>query len=184
MSPEGLTLYGSAQDDAGVAWFDRDPLTGQLTFGGCVSGEAATAGTCTTIPSATANGDNSGLSNLETIAMSSDGASIYGVSQDDDAVSHFDRERDLDPPETTLTKKPKKRTKKRRARFAFTADEPLATFECRLDKKVFASCESPLRTKKLKRRKHKFLVRAIDTAGNVDPAPAKRKWKVKKKRRR
>jgi len=28
-------------------------------------------------------------------------------------------------------------------------------------------------------KKHKFLVRAIDAAGNVDPTPAKRKWKVK-----
>ena len=32
--------------------------------------------------------------------------------------------------------------------------------------------------KRLKKGKHKFQVRAIDAAGNVDPSPAKDKFKV------
>ena len=40
------------------------------------------------------------------------------------------------------------------------------------------SCKSPKKYKKLKPGKHVFKVRAIDKAGNVDPTPAKKKFKV------
>lgn len=33
----------------------------------------------------------------------------------------------------------------------------------------------------MKAKEHKFKVRAIDPAGNVDPTAAKRAWKVKRK---
>ena len=75
------------------------------------------------------------------------------------------------PPETEITKAPRRKTRKRKARFQFTADEAGASFECRLDKRSFAACSSPFR-KKVKRRRHRFAVRAIDEAGNVDPTPA------------
>jgi virginiamycin B lyase len=86
---------------------------------------------------------------------------------------------DSDPPETTIDKAPKKKTKKRKARFEFSSDETGPTFECRLDRKPFAECASPFK-KKVKRRKHNFEVRAIDRTGNVDPTPAVHAWKVKK----
>jgi hypothetical protein len=119
--------------------------------------------------------------------VSPDGASVYGSSDVDLAVVMFAREvpvtaaADTDPPETTITKKPKRRTRKRRAKFKFESDEPGSTFECKLDKKGFKPCGPPFK-KKVKRGKHKFKVRAIDPAGNVDSTPAKRKWKVMKKK--
>jgi trypsin len=85
------------------------------------------------------------------------------------------------PPETTITKHPRKRGKKRKARFRFIADEP-ATFECRVDKRRFKACTSPYR-KRVSRKNHRFRVRAIDLSGNVDPSADLFKWKVKKKRK-
>jgi hypothetical protein len=52
------------------------------------------------------------------------------------------------------------------------------TFKCKLDKKKFKSCKSPKKFKHLKAGKHKVRVEAIDAAGNVDPSPAKKKFKV------
>lgn len=88
---------------------------------------------------------------------------------------------DSTAPETTITKKPKKRTKKRKAKFAFSSNEAGSTFECQLDKKAYKPCSSPYKHR-VKRGKHRFRVRAIDAAGNVDPTPAKRSWKVKRRK--
>jgi hypothetical protein len=87
---------------------------------------------------------------------------------------------DTDPPETTITKKPKKASASRRAKFSFASDEPNSRFECKLDKGQFKSCDSPFK-KKVDLGKHRFKVRAIDAAGNVDRTPASYKWKVEKK---
>ncbi len=90
-------------------------------------------------------------------------------------------EPDTDPPETSLDSQPKKKTKSRRAKFAFSADEPGSTFECSLDGKDPAPCGSPF-AQKVKRKRHTFEVVATDPAGNADPTPAECGWKVKKKR--
>src|SRR6266511_3001289 len=87
---------------------------------------------------------------------------------------------DTDPPETTITKGPKKKTEKRKAKFEFSSDEPGSTFECKLDKGGFEPCDASEKFK-LKRKRHTLEVRAVDPAGNVDPTPAERKWRIKKK---
>jgi hypothetical protein len=80
------------------------------------------------------------------------------------------------PPETTITKGPKK-TRKARSKFKFTSTDPAATFECKLDKAQFAACASPFRTPKLRPGKHKLKVRAV-AAGGTDGTPAVRKFRV------
>jgi subtilisin-like proprotein convertase family protein len=87
---------------------------------------------------------------------------------------------DVTAPETTITKKPKTGFK-RTAKIKFTSNEPGSTFECKVDSKKFKPCTSPLKLKHLKFGKHKFQVRAIDAAGNVDGSPARAKWTVIKK---
>jgi hypothetical protein len=87
---------------------------------------------------------------------------------------------DRTAPETTITKGPKKKTAKRKAKLKFKASEPDSTFECKLDKKPFAPCKSPFKKKVKDGTKHRFQVRATDPAGNVEATPAKRKWKVLK----
>jgi hypothetical protein len=92
---------------------------------------------------------------------------------------------DVDPPNTKLTKKPKKKvkTEKKKAKvvFKFKSTEADSTFECKLDKDRFKPCDSPFKAK-VKVGKHKFRVAATDAAGNTDPSPAKAKWKVKRTR--
>jgi trypsin len=96
---------------------------------------------------------------------------------------------DETPPETTITKGPRKnlktRKKRRRAKakFAFSASEPGTRFECSVDGAALTACESPFKVK-TRKGKHLFQVRATDQAGNVDATPASRGWKVKKRRKK
>lgn len=92
---------------------------------------------------------------------------------------------DTEPPETKITKGPAARSKKSTAKFKFASSEPDSTFECSLkgkglDKliKQFGDCDSPRKYKRLGHGEFKFKVRATDAAGNVDPTPAKAKFKV------
>ena len=92
---------------------------------------------------------------------------------------------DTDPPQTSITKAPAGKIAKPRAKYKFEADEPGSTFECKLKgkglkkaAKRFGDCGSPRKYKGLDDGRFKFQVRAIDPAGNVDPTPAKDKFKI------
>jgi hypothetical protein len=90
---------------------------------------------------------------------------------------------DDDPPETTIVKGPRKRTRSTKARFEFEADEVGATFSCSLDGKPARPCTSPKKLQHLKRGRHRFAVAATDQAFNADATPATYRWKVKKRKR-
>jgi hypothetical protein len=189
LSPDDRSFYVAAQFDGSVAIFDRDhDRTFRLS--GCVTGRL-TLGACAPAASATASGDNSGLFDPETVAISSDGRSLYANVEADSAITHFSREPfpaapppDVTAPDTTITGRPKRNTKQRRATFSFISTESGSTFVCSLDFDGFTPCGSPTRTRKLRRRRHTFEVRAIDAAGNVDSTPATVKWKVRRHKRR
>jgi hypothetical protein len=87
---------------------------------------------------------------------------------------------DTTPPDTAITKGPKKKTHSKKAKVVFSS-EPGATFTCKLDKKSAKPCTSPFKAKRLKPGKHKLTVTAVDAAGNADPSPATYRWKVLKK---
>jgi Bacterial Ig-like domain len=80
------------------------------------------------------------------------------------------------PPDTTITKGPKK-TQKTRPKFRFTSSDPGASFQCKLDRGPFAPCTSPFRTPRLRPGKHKLKVMAVNSAG-ADTTPAVRKFRV------
>ena len=88
---------------------------------------------------------------------------------------------DADPPETTITRAPSRKTRKRRATVEFTASEDVSTFECSLDGRASTACTSPL-SLRVKRGRHTLTVFATDPAGNRDPSPAVARWKVKRAR--
>ncbi len=85
---------------------------------------------------------------------------------------------DTTAPQTKITKGARNKTDKTKLKFRFTSSEPGSTFECRVDKKAFRPCGSAKKVRRLDAGKHKFRVRAIDAAGNVDPSAAKDKFKV------
>ena len=89
--------------------------------------------------------------------------------------------RDATKPDTEITKGPKKKTKKAKAKFRFKSDEQSAKFECSLDGAKFKSCDSPEKFK-VDPGKHKLAVRAVDQAGNQDGSADKYSWKRKRKR--
>jgi hypothetical protein len=85
---------------------------------------------------------------------------------------------DTNPPQTKITKGAPNKLDRHKVKFKFTADEPDATFECKLDKRKFKPCSSPKKVERLDEGKHKFKVIATDEAGNSDPSAAKDKFKV------
>jgi hypothetical protein len=93
---------------------------------------------------------------------------------------------DREPPNTEISKKPKRRLDKTTAKFRFKSTEAGSTFECALKGKgvakrlkKFKPCDSGrAKYRELAAGKKRFRVRAVDPAGNVDPTPAKAKFSV------
>lgn len=86
--------------------------------------------------------------------------------------------KDTAPPDTTITAQPSDGTTSTDASFSFTSSEPGSRFECALDGAAFAACSSPQPYTGLPAGQHSFGVRAIDSAGNVDPTPATATWTI------
>ena len=76
-----------------------------------------------------------------------------------------------------MTKGVARITNNRRLTFKFASDESASTFECRIDAKAFRSCASA-KTVRVSLGRHKFRVRAIDAAGNIDSTPASDRFRV------
>jgi hypothetical protein len=86
---------------------------------------------------------------------------------------------DTTPPDTTIDSGPSGTVKTRDVSFTFSSTEPNSTFECSLDGAAFSACSSPQSYTGLDNRTHTFEVKATDAAGNTDPTPASRSWKVR-----
>ena len=84
-------------------------------------------------------------------------------------------------PETAISKRPRKGTTMRRARFAWSASET-ATFVCSLDRAEAKPCSSPFVKRVRAGRRHTFAITATDPSGNVEATPATYRWKVKRRR--
>jgi hypothetical protein len=79
--------------------------------------------------------------------------------------------------DTTIGSGPPSATNDSTPTFAFSANEPSATFECKVDGGSFAACVSPFTTPVLGDGSHTFQVRATQ-GGNTDPTPASRTFTV------
>ncbi len=76
-------------------------------------------------------------------------------------------------PEVAITKAPATYTSDRVARYRFTASDPEAEpleLKCKLDRRPYTPCVSPLHTPRLRRGEHRFKVVATDGAGNARSA--------------
>ncbi len=85
---------------------------------------------------------------------------------------------DSSPPDTVIDSGPSGNVGQTGATFAFSADEPGATFECRLDGGGWTACSSTQSYSGLDSGSHTFEVRATDPEQNTDPTPASRTWTV------
>lgn len=75
-------------------------------------------------------------------------------------------------PQTSLRRKPPKKSRDATPTFRFGADEAQVSFECRIDSRPFRRCRSPFTSKRLAPGHHTFRVRARDGSGLADPSPA------------
>ena len=96
ISPDGKSVYLALGGDDAVARFDRDPMTGVLTYQGCITGDSTLgpggSSACAQIGSATSGGTSSGLDYPNAVALSPDGGDLYVTSGFDSAVARFDRD--------------------------------------------------------------------------------------------
>jgi hypothetical protein len=80
-------------------------------------------------------------------------------------------------PQTKIIKHPRSKTSIRAAKFTFSSNLTGSSFQCKLDKGFFKTCRSPFKHK-VKRGRHVFQVRAVNSAGLADPTPARFRWRV------
>jgi hypothetical protein len=84
-------------------------------------------------------------------------------------------------PRTRITLGPASKTRNRSPVFRFTditGDAPGTAFYCKVDKRKWKVCRTPLHLRKLKLRSHLLRVKAVDPAGNAEVTGAKRRFKV------
>ena len=81
-------------------------------------------------------------------------------------------------PDTEITRRPAATTPQKSATFEFTSNDPLATFECRIDGGEWAECESPTTVDGLSNGDHTFEVKASSEDGQTDSTPASASWTV------
>src|SRR5262249_29681703 len=89
---------------------------------------------------------------------------------------------DTKAPDTSIDTKPNALTNSATANFTFSGTDAggsgVASFECRIDARAWASSTSPKQYTGLADGSHTFDVRAIDQAGNTDQTPATFTWSV------
>ncbi len=83
-------------------------------------------------------------------------------------------------PNTAIISGPSGTISRRTVRFSFDSlGEAADRFACRLDARDWKPCTSPKEYADLARGDHVFRVRAYDAAGNPDPTPARREFRIK-----
>ncbi|HKI66572.1 MAG TPA: N,N-dimethylformamidase beta subunit family domain-containing protein, partial [Solirubrobacterales bacterium] len=169
--PEGLTV-----DPTPTFTFAYSPASGDTLECSIDTGEAA-YGPC--------SGANS-HSPAEALA---NGPHTFRVRAGDEAgnesVATREFEVDATAPDTQIAQKPAALVATAEATFGFTGDDAegsgIASYQCRRDSEdpeAWSACTSPLTYTELAEGAHKFEVRAIDNAGNVDQTPAGYEWSV------
>lgn len=94
LSADGTMLYAAMGDS--VAWLERNPLDGELTYGGCLTGDSSRGpdgnGSCEEIPAAAANGTGSGLAGADDLVASATGDLVFVAAANDAAIATFARD--------------------------------------------------------------------------------------------
>ena len=133
-------------------------------------------------------GSWTGCSSPQTYGSLTQGAHSFEVRAVDTAgnadgsPAQFGWTVDTEAPDTAIATHPQSLSNSDEASFEFTGSDPggsgVASFQCRKDGGSWSGCASPQTYSSLAEGTHSFEVRAVDTAGNVDGAPAEFGWSV------
>lgn len=82
------------------------------------------------------------------------------------------------PPETTITSAPPDPNTSSTATFSFSASQTGSAFLCQMDGLDFAPCTSPHSATSLGEGRHRFRVKAVNAAGQIDLTAASHAWSV------
>jgi hypothetical protein len=166
----------NAASPTGTVKFQSDG-PGALASGGACTLAGAGTGKATCKIAYTPSAPGSGT---HTIAAAYQGDAAHRPSQASAKLAVSAPSTPVAAPNTTIAKKPRRKTASHVAKFTFSSDQPGSSFQCKLDKKAFKPCRSPFKAKKLKAGHHVFQVKAINPQGLADPTPAVFKWTVGK----
>lgn len=177
VSPDSLSLYAASYGDDAIATADLGVGTGgDLHWDSCQTGESASGpagtGACSTGFGVTAvDGVGTSLDAMRTLAVAPDGLGVAAVSENDSALIVAARS---NAPETSLSSGPGALTSDPTPTFTFAADEPGASFQCRIDGGLIGTCSGAAShtTATLADGAHTFEVRARNAALSPDPTPA------------
>jgi hypothetical protein len=81
-------------------------------------------------------------------------------------------------PQTTIVAGPSGTVHDSSVTFRFSATSSSSTFQCSLDDRSFAQCDSPVTYQGLDDGRHSFRVRAVASGGKADTTAASRTWQV------
>jgi hypothetical protein len=183
---ERLSTTDGQWDGASISftyqWLRCPPQVADKSEAGCTAISGATAANYT------ATAEDAGKRLLAKVIATNGKGSETALSAPSAPVAKSEKEKQeeekhqeeregANAPQTKLAKHPRKKTARRTARFTFSSDQPGSSFQCKLDKGPFKSCRSPFK-RKVKRQRHLFQVRAVNSAGTADPTPAKFSWRV------
>lgn len=179
----GLCTLDLAADSTVMATFVAPPVVGVAITSGPEALARSRDATfvfvnATGAASCTLDGTAAPCTSPASYAGLADGNHAFSVADAGSATSaSWSWSVDGTPPATTLTGTPPNPSNVSAPSFSFAASEP-ATFYCRVDQAPYFACASPYRTSPIADGNHTFLVFAVDSAGNVDPAPQSYAWNI------
>lgn len=163
VSPASSGAAVTLQLPAGVQLVSGD--ASQTVSGGAL--EASTSETHTWTVRASTDG-------LKQLSITGSGVTLGETFTDTEPVSFNG---DCTPPATSITAGPSGPTNDATPSFSFSAPGATA-YECSLDSGAYATCPANFQAGPLADGSHTLRVQAIDAAGNVDPTPAERSFRV------
>ncbi len=146
-----------------------------------------TAPTCLGAPAAVGSGAQLAGPGLAVVAVPDNSTTSFFVEATDRAgnvsqcAGPVSYREDSTPPETAIESGPRPNGRSRKPIFELGSSDADATFICTIDRRPSRPCARVFQTPGLRLGKHELSAVAVDAAGNVDPTPAVRTWKLRGK---
>ena len=161
-------VSGSTETDATVRLFANGACQGPAAGTG-TGAELGGAGVAVEVP------DNA-MTSISGVAVDAAG----NVSPCSGPISYIE---DSIAPDTKIIAGPKGETTNRTPAFRLHVTEPGSFPVCKVDRNPAKRCAVFYRVERLSFGRHRISIAAVDPAGNIDPTPATRSWKVVRAKR-